>query len=100
MTVEVSYIACDGTIFDTKFQCLEYEKARITECKKLIALDSNFNRTESPEEISESAKFLKIKDEEEKTTGVAKLLADFDDIITLIPGEEVIDDDRQDWDYR
>lgn len=38
---------------------------------------------------------LKIKDEEEKTTGVAKLLADFDDIITLTPNEEDTDDNRQ-----
>ena len=37
---------------------------------------------------------LKIKDEEDKTTGVAKLLADFDDIITLVPTEEEINEDR------
>ncbi len=37
---------------------------------------------------------LKIKGEDEQTTGVASLLSDFDDRITLTPGEEDMDDDR------
>jgi hypothetical protein len=104
MKIVYTYIADDGTEFDSKYECEEYEKKQQVNFESVILLDDEFNRLfELSENTFEVMWYMKILDGD-KASDLMKWAHDYtgicmDGLPERLKDEEVYawDDDRGEW---